>query len=58
MMIESLIYTFTSIPEIDSIKITANGEELKNFVNFDDGRDITKELYPPEFINPEVVEEN
>lgn len=58
MMIESFIYTFTSIPGIDSIKITINGEELKNFVDFADGRDLAKELYPPEFVNPEIVQEN
>lgn len=56
MMIESFIYTFTSIPGVDSIKITVNGEDLKNFANFADGRDLTKALYPPEFINPEVVQ--
>lgn len=56
MMIESLTYTFTSIPGVDSIKITVNGEDLKNFVDFADGRDLTKALYPFEFINPEVVQ--
>ncbi|HBV69139.1 MAG TPA: hypothetical protein DEF04_13900 [Clostridiales bacterium] len=47
MMLESLIYTFTSIPGVDSIKITVNGEEPKN---------LTQVLYPPEFINPETVQ--
>lgn len=56
MMIESFIYTFTSIPGVDSIKITVNGENLKNFVDFADGRNLTGALYPPAFINPEVVE--
>ncbi|HAQ41713.1 MAG TPA: hypothetical protein DCM73_13360 [Clostridiales bacterium] len=56
MMIESFIYTFTSIPGVDSIKITVNGEDLKNFADFADGRDLTQALYPPEFINPEVVQ--
>lgn len=56
MMIESFIYTFTSMPGVDSIKITVNGENLKNFVDFADGRDLTGALYPPVFINPEVVE--
>lgn len=55
MMIESFIYTFTSIPGVDSIKITVNGENLKGFVNFPDGRDLSGTLYPPVFINPEVV---
>ncbi len=45
MMIESLSYTFTTLPHTDSIKITVNGE------------DKTGVLYPPEFINPELVTE-
>ncbi|MGD9569767.1 MAG: GerMN domain-containing protein [Sedimentibacter sp.] len=57
MMIESLVYTFTTIPGVDSIKITINGENLKNLAAFTDGRDLTGALYPPEFINPEVVQE-
>lgn len=56
MMIESIIYSFTSIPSVDGIMITVNGEALKNFVEFTDGRDLTGILYPPTFINPEVVE--
>lgn len=53
MMIESFMYTFTTIPGVDSIKITVVGEELANFV---EGLDTTKVLYPPEFINPETVQ--
>lgn len=53
MMLESFIYTFTTIPGVDSIKITVAGKELTNFV---EGLDTTKILYPPEFINPETVE--
>lgn len=56
MMIESIIYTFTTIPGVNSIKITVNGNELKNFVNFADGRNLAGILYPPEFINPEIVQ--
>lgn len=44
MMVESLAYTFTTLPHTDSIKITVNGE------------DKTGVLYPPEFINPEIIE--
>lgn len=55
-MIESILYTFTTIPGVDSIKITVNGNELKNFVDFPDGRNLTGILYPPEFINPEIVQ--
>ncbi len=52
MMIESFIYTFTTIPGVDSIKITSNGSEIYNYI---DDIDTTKALYPPEFINPESV---
>ena len=52
MMIESFMYTFTTISGVDSIKITVGGQELSNFV---EGLDTTKVLYPPEFINPETV---
>lgn len=58
MLIESLVYTFTTIPGVDSIKITVNGENLKNFTAFADGRDLTGALYPPEFINPESVQQS
>ena len=53
MMVESFMYTFTTIPGVDSIKIAAGGEEINNFI---DVLDTTQTLYPPEFINPEVVE--
>jgi len=55
MMVESFMYTFTTIPGVDSIKIAAGGEEINNFI---DVLDTTQTLYPPEFINPEVVETN
>lgn len=44
MMIESLAYTFTTLPHTDGIIITVNGE------------DKTGVIYPPEFINPETIE--
>lgn len=50
MMIDSFAYTFTTIPGINSIKITVEGEALNNFV---EGADLTGILYAPEFINPE-----
>lgn len=56
MLVESLMYSFTTIPGVESVKITVNGENLKNFTSFADGRDLTGALYPPEFINPESVE--
>jgi len=52
MMVESFMYTFTTIPGVDSIKITAGGEEINDFI---DDMDTTKVLYPLEFINPESV---
>lgn len=58
MLVESLVYSFTTIPGVDSIKITVNGESLKNFTTFADRRDLTGALYPPEFINPESVQGN
>ena len=54
MVLESFMYTFTTIPGVDSIKITVVGKELTDFV---EELDTTKVLYPPEFINPETVEE-
>ena len=51
MMIESLIYSFTSIPNVDGIKIIVNNKPLTNFVK---DRDLTGILTPPKFINPEA----
>ncbi|MDD2396597.1 MAG: GerMN domain-containing protein [Tissierellia bacterium] len=53
MMVESFMYTFNTIPGVDSIKITADGEEIHDFI---DALDTTQILYPPEFINPETIE--
>ncbi|MDF2675771.1 MAG: hypothetical protein K0Q97_58 [Bacillota bacterium] len=53
MMIESLIYSFTTIPNVDGIKITVNNSPINNFIK---DRDLTGILYPPKFINPELVE--
>ncbi|MBP1926550.1 spore germination protein GerM [Sedimentibacter acidaminivorans] len=52
MMVESLIYTFTTIPTIDSLKITVNSKPLTNFIK---DKDLSGILIPPEFINPETV---
>jgi spore germination protein GerM len=52
MMIESLIYSFTSIPNVDGIQITVNNKPLTNFVK---DRDLSGLLTPPEFINPEAA---
>lgn len=53
MMIESLVYTFTTIPNIDGLLITVDNEPLNNYVK---NVDLTGILYPPEFINPEVIQ--
>lgn len=53
MMVESLIYSFTSIPNIDGIKITVDNKPLTNFVK---NRDFSGILTQPEFINPENVQ--
>nr|WP_312577827.1 GerMN domain-containing protein [Sedimentibacter sp.] len=53
MMIESLMYTFTTLPSIDNIKITVNNEPLTNFIN---NKDLSGILNPPEFINPETIQ--
>jgi len=53
MMVESLIYSFTSIPNIDGIKITVDSKPLTNFVK---DKDLSGILTEPEFINPENVQ--
>lgn len=53
MMVESLIYSFTTIPSIDGIKITIDSKPLTNFIK---DRDLSGILTPPEFINPETVQ--
>lgn len=52
MMLESIIYSFTSIPGIDNIKITVDSSPLNNFIK---DMDFSGALYAPTFINPEVV---
>ncbi|MEL7648865.1 MAG: GerMN domain-containing protein [Sedimentibacter sp.] len=54
MMIDSFAYTFNTIPGVDSIKITVNGDALNSFI---DGKDLSGAIYPPEFINPEITNE-
>jgi hypothetical protein len=53
MMIESLIYSFKTIPNVDGLKITVGGKPLKEFVK---DKDLSGVLYPPKFINPEVTQ--
>lgn len=51
MMIDSLIYTFTSIEGVDNITITVNGVAVTDFIA---DRDITGILTPAPYINPET----
>ncbi len=52
-MIDSLVYSFTSINGVKSVRFTADGNPVENFI---DGKDITGALTAPSFINPEVVQ--
>lgn len=53
MMVESLIYSYTSIPNVTGLKITVNEKPLTSFVK---NRDYSGILTPPEFINPEIAQ--
>lgn len=52
-MIDSLVYSFTSINGVKSVRFTADGNPVENFI---EGKDITGALTAPSFINPEVVQ--
>ena len=52
-MIDSLVYSFTSINGVKSVRFTSDGNPVENFI---DGKDITGALTAPKFINPEVVQ--
>lgn len=52
MMIDSLVYTFTSIPNVNTITIRVNDNVVEGFI---DGKDITGAMTAPAFINPESV---
>lgn len=52
-LLDALVYTYTSIPGINSISIQAENEPITNFI---EGVDITGKLTAPRFINPEAVE--
>lgn len=53
MMVESLTYSFATIPNVDGIIITVNGNPLTEFIK---DRNLEGILYPPKFINPEVTQ--
>ena len=52
-MIDALVYSFTSINGVNSVRFTVDGSPVENFI---EGKDITKALTAPSYINPEVVE--
>lgn len=49
-LIDALVYSFTSLQEVKSVKFTVNGNPLENFI---EGKDMTKEITRPLYINPE-----
>lgn len=52
-MIDSLVYSFTSINGVKSVRFTSEGNPVDNFI---EGKDITGALTAPSYINPEVVQ--
>lgn len=52
MMIESLVYSYSTIPNIEGIKITINSKPLTGFIK---DKDLSGVLTPPKFINPEAA---
>lgn len=52
-MIDSLVYSFSSINGVNSVRFTVDKNPVENFI---EGKDITGALTAPSFINPEVVE--
>lgn len=51
-MIDALVYSFTSIDGVKSVKFTVNGNPIENFI---EGKNMKKEIFRPLFINPEDV---
>ncbi|MBM7614187.1 GerMN domain-containing protein [Alkaliphilus hydrothermalis] len=48
-MLEALLYTFTSLPDVEGVVLQVEGEPLSTFA----GQTISSPLYPSKFINPE-----
>lgn len=53
-LIDSLVFSFTSIDGVKSVQFTVNGNVVENFI---EGKDITKAIATPLFINPENIAE-
>lgn len=51
-MIDALVYSFTSIDGVKSVKFTVDGNPIENFI---DGKDMKKAIARPLYINPEDV---
>ena len=51
-MIDSLIYSFTSISGVKSVRLTSGGNPVEGFI---EGKDITGAMTAPSFINPEII---
>lgn len=51
-MIDALVYSFTSIDGVKSVKFTVNGNTIENFI---EGKDMKKAIVRPLYINPEDV---
>ncbi len=51
-MIDALVYSFTSIDGVKSVKFTVNGSPIENFI---EGKDMKKAIVRPLYINPEDV---
>lgn len=49
MMLDSILFSFTSLKEIDKVKILINGEVINNFASLD----LSYEMPRPLFLNPE-----
>lgn len=51
-MVDSLIYSFTSINGVKSVRFTSEGIPVEGFI---EGKDITDAMTAPSFINPEII---
>jgi hypothetical protein len=52
-MIDALVYSFTSVDGVKSVKFTVNGNPIENFI---EGKDMKKAIVRPLYINPEDVD--
>ncbi len=51
-MVDALVYSFTSINGVKSVRFTVNGNPIDNFI---EGKDMKKDIARPLYINPEDV---